>query len=105
MTDDEICPVCGLPKDLCVCGEISKGEQKIKVFVEKRKWGRLMTIVDGVDEKEVDLNSLATRLKTKCACGGTAKDGHIELQGDHRDKLKAILVQEGFPEENIDIVW
>ncbi len=105
MTDDEICPVCGLPKDLCVCGEISKGEQKIKVFVEKRKWGRLMTIVDGVDEKEVDLNALATRLKTKCACGGTAKDGHIELQGDHRDKLKGILVQEGFPEENIDIIW
>jgi hypothetical protein len=48
----EICPTCGLPKDICVCGEISKEQQRIKVRLETRKFGRAVTIIDGIDSKE-----------------------------------------------------
>ncbi|MHA1593807.1 MAG: stress response translation initiation inhibitor YciH [Candidatus Baldrarchaeia archaeon] len=99
----EICPVCGLPQDLCVCKEIAKEEQRIKIRLEKRKWGREVTIIEGFDEKEVDLDRIASRLKQKCACGGTIKNGRIELQGDHRQKAKQILIELGFQESNIDI--
>ena len=99
----EICSVCGLPKDLCVCGEISKQQQRIRVRVEARKWKREMTIIEGIDDKSVDLGRLSAKLKTICACGGTAKNNQILLQGDHRDKMKKHLVQLGFPAENIEI--
>jgi len=36
----EICPICGLPKDLCVCEEISKEQQRIRIRLETRKWGK-----------------------------------------------------------------
>jgi translation initiation factor 1 len=99
----EICEVCGLPKDICVCGEISKDQQRIRVRLEKRKWNKPVTVIEGIDEKSVDLGRLAAQLKTYCACGGTAKNSQIMLQGDHRDKTRYKLIQLGFPEENIEI--
>ncbi len=99
----EICPICGLPKDLCVCQEIVKEEQRIKVRVEKRKWGRNVTIIEGIDSKDVDLEKLATKLKSALAAGGTAKGSHIEVQGDHRYRAKELLVSWGYPEQNIDV--
>jgi len=99
----EICPKCGLPKDICQCGVISKEQQRIKVYVEARKWRKAMTIIEGIDDKSVDLGRLAQKLKAMCACGGTAKNGEIQLQGDHRDKVEECLVKLGFQEENIDV--
>jgi len=49
----EICPVCGLPKDLCVCEEISKEQQRIRIRLETRKWGKKYTVIDGIDSKEM----------------------------------------------------
>ncbi|UCG15060.1 MAG: translation initiation factor, partial [Deltaproteobacteria bacterium] len=43
------------------------------------------------------------KLKTYCACGGTAKNNEILLQGDHREKARSYLIQLGYPEENIEI--
>jgi translation initiation factor 1 len=99
----EICPVCGLPKDLCVCEEISKEQQRIRIRLETRKWGKQITIIDGIDPKEMKLSKLAATLKSKCACGGTAKNEQILLQGDHRDVVKAVLVELGFPSGNIEV--
>lgn len=99
----EICSICGLPKDLCVCQEIVKEEQRIKVRVEKRKWGRSVTIIEGIDSKDVDLEKLATKLKSALAAGGTAKGERIEVQGDHRYRAKELLVGWGYPEQNIDV--
>ena len=84
----EICPTCGLPSDICVCEEIGKEQQRIRVRLETRKWGKAVTIVDGITEKEADLSRLAQKLKSFCACGGTAKNDEIILQGDHRDKVR-----------------
>lgn len=99
----EICPTCGLPKDICVCGEISKEQQRIKIRRESRKWGKPATIIEGIDDKTQDLGRLAKKLKNFCACGGTAKNNQIILQGDHRDRVKTFLMQLGFPEQNIEL--
>ena len=55
----EICPVCGLPLDLCVCEEIRKEQQRIQIRLETRKWRKEVTIVDGIDDKDTDLGRLA----------------------------------------------
>ncbi|OYT31047.1 stress response translation initiation inhibitor YciH [Candidatus Woesearchaeota archaeon ex4484_78] len=98
----DICPVCGLPKELCVCGTIAKETQEIKVYVDKKKFGKAYTIIEGIT-KDIDKKALLKKLKTKFACGGTIKDDKIELQGDHRNKIKEFLVQEGFKQETISI--
>jgi translation initiation factor 1 len=56
----------------------------------------MMTIVDGINPHELDIDTLISNLKTTCACGGTIKDGKIELQGDHRIKVKESLEKMGF---------
>ncbi len=99
----ETCPKCGLPKDLCVCEEIAKETQKIKVYVDKRKFNKYVTIIEGIDLKTIDVNKLVKKLKSTLACGGTVKNNRIELQGDHRDKVKKLLVEAGFPEDMIEI--
>ncbi len=92
----EICPVCGLPKDMCVCGAISKTSQKIKVFTRKVSFKKVVTVISGLDPKANDVKALLKTLKTSIACGGTYKDNEIELQGDHVEKVKEILMKNGF---------
>ena len=97
----EVCTTCGLPKDLCVCGEIEKEQQRIRIRLETRKFGRPTTIVDGIDD-DSNLQEIAHKLKGFCACGGTSKNGLIMLQGDHRDRVRDYLVKIGYPAENIE---
>jgi len=97
----DICPKCGLPKDLCVCESIAKESQKIEVTTDKKKFGKIYTVINGIDTKEIDIKSLLKKLKSKFACGGTAKEGKIELQGNHKSKVKGILVESGFAPESI----
>jgi len=99
----EICPLCSLPKEICRCQELAKSEQRIRVRVEKRKWGREVTLVDGIDGRDISLSKLVSKLKAKCACGGSVKNGQIVLQGDHRHHIKQILAELGFPASNIDV--
>ena len=95
----EICPVCGLPKELCMCEEIAREQQSVRISVDSRRYGKVVTVIDGIDENDIDINDLAKKLKNKCAAGGTSKDGRIELQGDHKKKVKAVLEDMGFKTE------
>jgi translation initiation factor 1 len=99
----EICPKCGLVKELCVCETIAKESQIINVYLERKKFKKFYTIIEGIDEKEIDLRELAKKLKEKFACGGTTKDGKIELQGDHKSKVKPVLVNAGFSPDSIEV--
>jgi translation initiation factor 1 len=90
----------GLPSETDVFEEIAKSEQHIVVKTETRRYGKKITLVEGFD-KHVDIKSLAKNLKEGLACGGTVKDRKVELQGDHRKKVKPILVKLGFSEETI----
>jgi translation initiation factor 1 len=99
----EIDPITGLPKELGSWENIAKEDQKIKVYTVKRRFGKLTTIVEGFDTKNIDIKSIAKKLKEKMACGGTFKDHKIELQGDHKSKIKKELIKLGFPEETISV--
>lgn len=97
-----ICQTCGLPKDICVCEELAKEQQKIKIYNEKRRYDKYYTIVEGFDSS-VDVHALTKELKRKLACGGTFKNNRIELQGDHRERVKDILVKMNYQADQIDI--
>ena len=98
---DNICKQCGLPKELCICEIIDREGQKIKVYVTTRKYRKPVTIVEGVN-KETAKTTLK-ELKRKLACGGSYKEGNIELQGNHLMKIKELLVKLGFEEDQIEI--
>ncbi len=97
----EICPKCGLPKQACVCEQIVKGSQRIRVTIDKKRYGKIVTLVTGF-ESGIDMKKIARSLKNALACGGTYKENTVELQGDHRKKIKEILVKLGFDEEFIE---
>jgi len=96
----EICPKCGLPQQACVCEQIVKSSQKIKITTDKKKFGKIVTIVVGF-ESGMDVKKIAKALKNELACGGTFKNNVVELQGDHRKKIKPILIKLGFGEDSI----
>ncbi|MFP4116621.1 MAG: stress response translation initiation inhibitor YciH [Candidatus Aenigmatarchaeota archaeon] len=96
------CPDCGMPEELCVCDTIAKEEEKIEVRKTRRSYGKELTIVENVSE-DMNPEELAKKLKKNLACGGTYKEGRIELQGDHLRRIKDILIEEGFPEGKIEI--
>jgi len=99
----EICSKCGLPKELCICEKIAKERQKISVFLVQKRYKKFMTVIQGIDSKTIDIKKLTKELKNKLACGGTYKNNEIELQGDHKNKIKDILISKGFPEDIIDV--
>lgn len=86
-----------MPKEICACEEIAREQQEIRITTAKRRYGKIVTIVEGIDASDIDIDDLARQLKTKCAAGGTVKDGKIELQGDHKRKVEAVLQELGFP--------
>ena len=100
---NKICQICGLAKELCVCETLAKESQKILVYIERKKFNKNYTIVEGIDAKEIDLKDLARRLKSELACGGTIKDGKIELQGEHKQRARKILTDYGFAPNTIEV--
>jgi translation initiation factor 1 len=96
----EIDPRTGLPVEAIAWEDLAKGEQKITVTTVARRYGKLTTLVSGFD-KSIDLKSTARELKEALACGGTVKDGVIELQGNHKKNVRPILVKMGFPDSSI----
>ncbi len=97
-----ICPKCGLPKELCICETMAKEEERIKISLIKKRYGKTVTVIEGIS-KDVDIKKILKELKTKLACGGTYKNKSVELQGNHRGKLKELLVRLGFPNNKIEI--
>ena len=71
--------------ELCMCEEIARGQQSVRISVDSRRYGKMVTVIDGIDENDINIADLAKQLKNKCAAGRTYKDGRIELQGDHKE--------------------
>ena len=95
-----ICPKCGLPLQACVCEQIAKNQQRIQVRTEKKRFGKVVTVISGI--QGMDLKTIAKNLKHELACGGTIKNNVVELQGDHSRNAKKVLVKLGFPEDTIE---
>ena len=89
-----------MPEQACVCEQIVKSSQKIKITTDRKRYGKIVTVVTGF-ENDVDVKKIAKALKNELACGGTYKDSIIELQGNHTKRIKELLVKLGFEEESI----
>ncbi|MCF7866506.1 stress response translation initiation inhibitor YciH [Candidatus Woesearchaeota archaeon] len=98
----EIDPITGLPKELGAWDNIAKENQKITIKIIKKKFGKKYTTISGINKHEVDLKDIAKKLKSKFACGGTAKDGLVELQGDHMKDMRKELINIGFSPDQIE---
>jgi translation initiation factor 1 len=102
-TIDTVCKKCGELMSECICnakGEIkAKNEYQIILSMEKRN-GKPVTLAGTfyLDEKEA--KELLTKLKKSLAVGGTIKDGKLEFQGEHRDRLRELLKKESFKIKN-----
>lgn len=76
---------------------LEPSEQKLKVLIDrKQRKGKEVTLIEGFVGSAEDLKDLAKMLKQKCGVGGSAKDGDILIQGNHRDKIMDILKNEGY---------
>ncbi|MDC5718870.1 stress response translation initiation inhibitor YciH [Vibrio europaeus] len=73
-----------------------KGDGTVRIQRQtKGRKGKGVSIVTGLDLDDAPLKLLAAELKKVCGCGGSVKDGTIEIQGDARDKIKAHLEKKG----------
>ncbi len=100
----EIDPISGLPKELNIYEALNRetSQAKIKVYTKKAKFNKLMTVVEGIDNSEIA--KVTKELKAILSCGGTSKNGVIELQGDHKEKVRKALEQLGYPKDSITVV-
>src|SRR5688572_18880002 len=77
--------------------DVDPAKQTIRVGVDrKRRAGKTVTVATGFELTAESLNAVAASLKKKCGSGGTAKEGEIEIQGDHGEKVKSELVKLGY---------
>ena len=99
----DCCPGCRKPVADCICAQLEDADRlaaldgivRIRRETSGRK-GKGVTTVTGVPLPETELKQLGKKLKKLCGTGGACKDGVIEIQGDHRERLKLALEQDGF---------
>lgn len=95
-----MCPACGKPVAQCVCRgkkTAPQGDGIVRVARStKGRRGKGVTVITGVPLDQDGLRELAKQLRQKCGAGGTVKDGVIEIQGEHRDRLVEELKTLGY---------
>ena len=96
-----MCPDCRQPVSACVCkanalAALPVGDGVVRVSREtKGRGGKAVSVVKGVAQDLAGLTALGKELKAACGAGGTVKDGVIEIQGDHIDRIMAVLHAKG----------
>lgn len=97
-----VCPRCGQLYKNCHCEQgastpTKKSDGIVRIMRDrKQRGGKTVTVVTGVPATAEQLAGLAQQLKKLCGSGGTVKDGNIEIQGDHCDKIQEKLIALGY---------
>lgn len=95
-----MCPACRKPLSECICGQtavVPAGDGVVRVSREtKGRGGKAVTLVKGVPLDALALAQLGKQLRTACGSGGTVKDGVIEIQGDHCERVMEALKPQGW---------
>ena len=95
-----LCPGCHQPVAACRCKQQPVGKKESVVRVSREtsgRGGKSVCVITGLGLAPAELDKLCTQLKKRCGTGGTAKEGNIEIQGEHRDTLIAELIKLGYP--------
>jgi translation initiation factor 1 len=79
--------------------DLARAEMQLSVRLESRRYGKPVTIVEGLDADAIDLEALASDLKKQLGTGGTVEGDRVELQGDQTDRVRDLLRDEGFQVE------
>ena len=95
------CERCGAVESECQCKPlprawIAPAKQTIRLVVEKRRKGKVVTVVRGLSAEANDLPALLSRLKSQCGAGGTIHEDGLEIQGDHIERMGALLKELGY---------
>jgi len=95
------CEKCGNLEANCSCPPAtmpvkSPSTQTLKVRIEKRKGGRIVTVIEGLTNDDPTRSELMTRLKNACGAGGTIEPDHLIVQGDQQQKATKLLKEIGF---------
>ncbi|MBK7887950.1 MAG: translation initiation factor [Bacteroidetes bacterium] len=85
-----------LEKEVVSTSSIAPSQQDLKIWLERKGGGKVVTCIRGFVGKNEEMEDLAKMLKSKCGVGGTAKDWEILIQGDHREKVLTILLEKGY---------
>ena len=94
-----MCPLCRQAAAQCVCRQTKArpaADGLVRVSCEtKARAGKGVTLVKGLALDDEALLALGKQLRTACGSGGTVKDGVIEVQGDHAERVMALLQNQG----------
>jgi translation initiation factor 1 len=97
------CPACGWPLRSCKCSAKGSGNEPVparivaKLRMEKKgRGGKTVTVVYGLPQNDAFLRDLSQTLKRACGTGGTVTPDGVELQGEMRDRIRAVLAQLGY---------
>ena len=98
-----VCERCDKRESECSCPPVAAPmklippeKQTAKLAVEKRKKGKVVTVVRGLAADANDLPTLLAKLKNSCGAGGTLDDESLEIQGDHLERLRTLLATLGY---------
>jgi len=86
-----------------IVADLDREQARVTVRLERRRFGKPTTLIEGLKLRSEDLNSLARKMKKKLATGGTVKDNQILLQGDMRQAAASFLVESGFQKQSIEV--
>ncbi|WP_374359800.1 translation initiation factor Sui1 [Pseudoduganella danionis] len=101
-----ICPACSQPVAQCRCKAAAlarpQGDGNIKVSREsKGRGGKTVTLVKGMALDADALSALGKQLRSACGSGGTVKEGVIEIQGDHCERVMEALQKQGYQPKRV----
>lgn len=95
------CERCNELEQDCICPptpppRLDPAKQTARIVVEQRKKGKVVTVVRGLSPEGNDLHELLKQLKSACGAGGTLKDGELEIQGMHLERIRELLTTIGY---------